>query len=236
MPRLKDRTKNIPYGFKWIQPQTKWEPYPHSSFKTVVDGLVQHRRANPGLGQKYGWKTAWNEVADEVDLANALNMQRLGHTAYIIEDSNPVTAVPKAKARPQPSRSVKNAAVGANLLKDWLGDGAVPVPDDVAAKRAWTCTAGAPGGQRCPQNTQGNWMSYFTVPASEGIRKMLSLRSEKALTTPSDESLGVCTVCDCPLKLKVHVTLDHIKKHTTDEVRASFPDFCWIKAELAAAQ
>lgn len=234
MPRLKDRTKSIPYGYKWVQPQTGWKPYPHSSFKTVVDGLVDHRRGNPDLTRKYGWSLDWNEVANEVDLANALTMQRMGLTDYIIAEANP-TPSPKAKARPQPSRSVKNAAVGANLLKDWLGAGGVPVPHDLAAKRAWTCSAGAPGGQKCPHNSQGDWTRFFTVPASEGIRKMLSMRADRAMTTPSDENLGVCSVCDCPLKLKVHTPLSHIKEHTTDEVRAAFPDFCWVAKELAAA-
>jgi hypothetical protein len=229
--RLKDRNQQIPGGLKFFIAETKFSPFPYSSFKTIVNAVIQHRRANPYLTKKHGWSIDYNEVCAEVDRYNAAICVAHGWTQYVVEDAS--TAAPKAKARPQPSRSVKNAAVGSDLLKDWLGAGGVPVPDDIAAKRAWTCAAGAPGGQRCPHNTQGNWTRFFTVPASEMIRGMLSLRSDKALTTPSDDALGVCSVCDCPLKLKVHTPLEHIKAHTSDEVRAAFPDWCWIKAELS---
>jgi hypothetical protein len=229
--RLKDRNHQIPGGLKFYIAETKFSPFPYSSFKTIVDAVIQHRRANAYLTKKHNWSIDYNDVVLEVDRYNAAICVAHGWLSYVSEDAS--AAVPKAKARPQPSRSVKNAAVGVSLLKDWLGDGGIPVPDDIAAKRAWTCTSGAPGGQRCPQNTQGNWTRFFTVPASEGIRKMLSLREDKALTTPSDENLGVCTVCDCPLKLKVHTPLEHIKAHTTPEVRNGFPEFCWIRAELA---
>jgi hypothetical protein len=224
MPRLRDRTKSIPYGFKWIQPQTKWEPYPHSSFKTVVDGLVQHRRANPALGQKYGWKTAWNEVADEVDLANALNMQRLGHTAYIIEDSNPVTAVPKAKARPQPSRSVKNAAAAIDTIADMFGAQG-PIRDIVhATHRAAVCVA-------CPKHEKGDWTRFFTVPAQFAIRKVLGLVKDLDLSTKYDDQLQVCGVCQCPMKAKVWTRIEHITAHIPAEDKANLDPECWILNE-----
>jgi hypothetical protein len=231
--RLKDRNHQIPGGLKFYIAETKFSPFPYSSFKTIVDAVIQHRRANPFLLKKHNWSIDYNEVTAEVDRYNAAICVAHGWLSYVVEDAS--GAAPKSKARPQPGRPVRNVAAGSEILNDWLGAGAVPVPSDLAAKRAWTCTAGAPGGQKCPHNGQGDWTRLFTVPAAATIRKMLSLRSEKALTTPSDDALGTCEVCSCPLRLKVHVPVQEIVRHTSEEIFAEFPDFCWIKVEKQAA-
>ena len=76
--------------------------------------------------------------------------------------------------------------------------------------------------------------SSFTIPTSELIRKQLSMRQDMALKTESDEKLGVCNACGCPLKLKVHVPASHIKKHTSEAVKRELDPRCWIPAEIAA--
>lgn len=232
MVRLKDRNRSVPGGLTFLVPQTKWQPYPHSSFRTVVEGLIAHRRANPALVQKYGWATDYDTVANEVDFYNAKRCESHGWLQYIVQDAK--IESPKTSARgPQASRSVKNAVAGSEILKDWLGAGGIPVPADIAGKRAWTCTAGAPGGKRCPKNDKGDWTRFFTVPASETIRAMISLRNERSLETPQDKELGVCTACSCPLKLKVWTPPAFVIQHLSPEVEAELPEFCWILKEKA---
>lgn len=226
--RLKDRNRQIPQGLKFLQPETKWQPYPYSSFKTIVDGLLQHRRANPFLAKKHNWSMDWNVVAEEVDSYNSKLCETHGWMDFIVERGGG-PAGPKSTARPQPGmlQSLRNVAAGPKLLSEWLGNGGVPVDNNLAESRAKVCT-------NCPQNQKGDWTSFFTVPTAAFIRAQLSMRQDMALATSSDERLGVCVACGCPLKLKVHVPASHIKKYTSEAVRKALDPQCWIPPEIDA--
>src|SRR5687767_4827968 len=47
--RFKDRNRQIPQGLKFYIAETKFSTFPFSSFKTIVDAVIQHRRANAYL-------------------------------------------------------------------------------------------------------------------------------------------------------------------------------------------
>ena len=73
----------------------------------------------------------------------------------------------------------------------------------------------------------------FTQPA-QVIAKQLERISGMKLTTSVDDKLQICTVCLCPLKVKVHTPVEYIKRHTTPEVAselAAVPG-CWVTKEL----
>src|SRR5688572_24884546 len=108
--RLKDRNRQIPQGLKFYIAETKFSTFPFSSFKTIVDAVIQHRRANAYLAKQRNWSIDYNEVSREVDSYNAAICAAHGWNDFIIEDAS--VGVPKATARPQPSRSVRNAAGG----------------------------------------------------------------------------------------------------------------------------
>jgi len=80
----------------------------------------------------------------------------------------------------------------------------------------------------CPKNDGGDFTAYFTEPIANKIRTQLEIRGDLQLRTPSDEKLTVCSACDCPLKLKVWVPLDHILAHTSPEVKTKLDPRCWI--------
>jgi hypothetical protein len=106
------------------------------------------------------------------------------------------------------------------FLIDWLPTG-VTVEAPLSTKRGETCAA-------CPKNSDKAFASFFTQPVSDRLRKMLEARKDLKLETPSDDKLGVCEVCLCPMKLKVHVPLQDIVTKTKPATLAEFPPNCWI--------
>lgn len=224
MVRLKDRHRQIPGGLKFLEPATKWQPQPWSSFDTIVDGLVAHRRANPYLAQKHGWKLARTEIENEVDQYNALICQSHGWDAYVVDYGG--TEVPKIQ-RPR-SLSAATAAVvaGANIIKDMFGEEG-PIRDKAKANaRALVCVS-------CPKNAPGDWTRFFTVPAQAVVRKMLGIVKDLDLKTDLDDQLHVCEACGCPLKGKVFARIKHILKHIPAEDKAALWEHCWILKEEA---
>src|SRR5215467_11146951 len=93
--RLVSRQHQIPGGFRFYQPETKWRSSAFASFDTIVQGLVAHRRGNPALCAKHGWATDPAQVADEVDRYNALVCSQMGWTKFIATGGGPL-ATPKA--------------------------------------------------------------------------------------------------------------------------------------------
>lgn len=226
--RLKDRLAGIPYGFKFLVPQSKWVPAPWDSFDGVVKGLIYHLKGNPQIQKQLGWSSLdYNYVADKVDEYNAAICKAHGWNNFITEGVLGGSPIPKSS--PRLSRVVQAAAVGANTIKEMFGSEG-PVKDaKVAAWRAEHCL-------NCPKNDKTtSWESFFTVPASNLIRKALSIFKDLDLKTDLDPYLGTCTVCLCPLKLKVWARLDHILKHLPAEDKARLPqEQCWIILEEKA--
>lgn len=53
---------------------------------------------------------------------------------------------------------------------------------------------------------------------------------ELARLTEIPEGLGVCEICSCPLKAKVHFTAAILR--TGEEDPDLYPEHCWINHEL----
>lgn len=107
------------------------------------------------------------------------------------------------------------------LVTDILG--CEPVEPGVAAARAAVCV-------KCPLNRKQE--NLFTSAVSSTISKLLELKTGSPITTPYDADLHTCTACDCPMKLKVFMTIDLIRSHTKPGVFKEFYHGCWIKKEL----
>ncbi len=220
MARLKSREKFIPGGFKFYQPETKWQSPPFASFNTIVGGLVAHRQANPFLTQKHGWPVDPVQVAEEVDAYNAMMCQRMGWTDYFIE-GGPDSPLSQPPHRHHLLVQSQRLAAGAKTLVDWIKDGSEAVPAELANKRAEICAG-------CPKNGTADLTSWFTMPVSQAIKAAISLRKDWNLSTPFDDKLGVCDACACPLHLKIHMPLDRILARLTDEVKRDLDARCWI--------
>lgn len=112
---------------------------------------------------------------------------------------------------------------GRKILHDWLGAGGVPVPIDNAQIRANTCVD-------CKYNYKGSWL--WNISTSLAIAAQTELKETMKIRIEQESKLGVCEVCGCKLKLKIHVPFQHIYRHTSDEQFAKYPDWCWQKQEL----
>lgn len=231
MIRLASRRNLPPGGIRFVQGETGWEswvqaPGSDSSFEMCKAAIIAHRQANP----RFNLPTDDASVAAELDFYNATRLKSVANAqSYYIEDSSPpLMSFPSA---PPPSRLAAAGAVagklkaGAKVLADWLGEGGQPVAMELAVHRASVCIA-------CPKNSPGGLSRWFTIPVAATIKKMLEARQDLNLATPDDEKLGVCEVCLCSNKLKVWVGSEFLKKHTSSEVMAEFPDSCWVKKEL----
>lgn len=237
MARLKNRQHQIPGGFRFYQPQTKWQPPNFASFDTIVQGLISHRNANPALRDKHRWPTDQPTVEIEVDEFNARICEQAGWTDYI---SSAIGGAPPPffPAPSQTDQSKLNAAAGAvkkiwagvRTLNDWLDSGELPVSPAQSTARAAVCA-------KCPQNAVGDFDQWFTRPASEAIRRQLEKVKGRQLATDHDDKLNVCRVCLCPLRLAVHAPISYKAAHLTqtvmDELEAANA-FCWVVAEIKA--
>lgn len=215
MPRLLDRSRQIPGSLRFLQPETKFETPLWSSFDTIVDMVLQHRRGNHYLAQKNKWALDRTSIAEEVDAYNAALCKAHGWNNYISEGGD------DPKSNLSLLRSASHLAAGGRAIADWLGDGGVPVAAVESESRAVVCAD-------CPKNGKGDWTRFFTVPAANHIRRQMAIRNDMAVSTPWDDELGVCEACDCPLTLKVHSPIQHILKHLTAEVRSALDPRCWI--------
>lgn len=234
--RLLDRNRQIPYGFAFYQPETKWQPRRGiDSFDAIVRGLIAHRNANPYLRDKNKWAVDQATVENEIDFYNAQLCLAQGWTAYIQSGEGPLP-----KAQPPSQSLLKRVAVagaktreliaGYNAIEEWRKSGKPPVSRETAAARAAVCAA-------CPLNEQGDWTRWFTVPFAEKIRREIEDQTALALFTPYDEQLKVCTGCSCPMRLKVWTPLEFIAPTLNDKTREALAKgkSCWILHEAASS-
>jgi hypothetical protein len=241
MPRLKSRQRQPPYGFKFYIPETKWAA-PDGSFDSVVNNTISHIQAHPELQAK-GWSADYGFIAERVDAYNAAVCRQMGWNDWITEGggaiANPFQVTP-ANPPPPPmdqnklaaaAASVKKMWVGIRTLKEWVASGASAVSPELSAKRAAVCAT-------CPKNGEGDLTSWFTKPAADGIRKMIEVVQEKKLSTPYDDKLNICQICLCPMRAKVHPTIEILNSWMGDAERAELSAVknpsggCWLPKEI----
>lgn len=212
-------TQTPPGGWQWYQPQSGWSapnPIANTLGQQVVN-VIKHRQANGALTVQH--KLSIDPAVVKQEILN-YNRLRLGIPML---DASPKTSAPRPL--PQAVRAavaaVGRTAEGVALLIDWLGSGAETVAPALSAKRAAICAD-------CPQNGQGEFTRWYTQPVADRLKAMIEARKDLKLETPSDDKLGVCNVCQCPMKLKAHTPLAVILEKTKPATLAEFPNWCWI--------
>jgi hypothetical protein len=222
MPRLKDRNRQIPNGFRFALPEVGYKSRDFDSFSTISNQVSSIIKANPARAKQYGWPTDDASIADWIDDFNSRICQGNGWNDFITSGLGEVPYDPKSGP---PLTRVAALAAGAKSLAEWLGEGNIPVDDLLATNRAKVCVA-------CPLNKQGDLSNFFERATSELIRRYIENASDSKLTTPYDAKLGVCDACLCPMRLKVHTPLKHIIAHMPEHVHDDLDPKCWITAEL----
>lgn len=109
---------------------------------------------------------------------------------------------------------LKQDAKGAFALREWIGEGALPVEQELAEQRSDICS-------RCPQNVRKRRVEE---KIAETIRRHEEARSQINLRTSNDINLNTCESCGCYLKLKVWVPIEN-------QTEAKFPPHCWVLKE-----
>lgn len=221
--RLKSRTQAPPGGFIVTIPKLN-RTKQFWAFSDAVAWFKSIALANPSAQIT----TNDREIADFIDQQNALRVTAIsGADIYLMQKGGQTALAGAKKAtlfRPvlAVGEKIKQLVAGAKVLQDWLEDGGcIPVERNLAEKRAAICIA-------CPQNSHGDLTSIFTVPASAQIKALLNRAKSEKMETSVDDKLGVCAACLCPLKLKVHVPIDHIREHLTEDAKNHLDKNCWI--------
>ena len=219
MAQLKDPQKQIPGGYTFFEPSTKWSPAPFSSLDSIVTQLVQHRLGRPDLIAKNHWAVDPQTVLEEVKAYNVAVCERNGWTDYIMGSAETVPFQPPT--RPSLLARARNVAAGADTLVEWIQEGQPVVDQATAETRSAICAA-------CSKNGKGGLEAYFTVPVSNAIRRELERKQGMNLRTTHDEVLGVCTACSCPLPLKMWIPLSNILAKLPAESMKALDPSCWI--------
>lgn len=209
-----------------MQPEISPDELQDWDFNTLVRRVIDLRSRNP----RFNLATDGVTVANEVDEYNARRMQRLKGGENYIQDGGTITDTGPKWVAPRKGLlgvvgGVKQVAAGVATLLDWLGSGAEPVLNEIAEQRAGVCAG-------CPQNQDGDFFAIFTQPVAEKITTQLQIRKSMNLTTTHDAALKVCQACMCPLKLKVHVPMQHITDHLHQRVMDKLDPRCWILLEM----
>lgn len=225
---LKDRNRQIPGGLTFIQPETSWQPIPWSSFSSICQQLQQHRRGNPWLAKKHNWPLDLPGIEREVEAYVVKICEAHGWHDFISSGSGASPPNWSPPQQPQEGGLVvgaKRTVAGVKLVRDWLGSGLNPVERGLATKRAAICV-------QCPLNQEGNFWQKLDALAAQQVKTLMSIKSDMDLKTDYDERLKSCQACDCWNPLKVWTPLNHILKHTTEEVKSRLDPKCWITNEI----
>lgn len=104
----------------------------------------------------------------------------------------------------------------AHMTEMFGPDGIVADPE-IAEARSEVCNT-------CAKNQHGVRLSH---PVALAVKKFLEFRKDLNLSTTNDDNLGRCGVCECELKLLVHVPQERVREYMTDEEEQNSPAFCW---------
>lgn len=211
----------VPGGFQFRIPEIGFIAPPYQSFDTLVNTVHRVVNANAALAKKNGWPLGREGVALWVDRVQATICHQNGWNDYITtaKDIDPPKYPPPPGAHP-----AEVVAAGVKSLVSWFGAGARPVVKKLAQERADTC-------EKCEFNRPGDLGNWFSRSVSELIRSQVGVFKGMSLTATNDDKLGICDLCECPIKLKIHVPMEHIEKNMLAGVWPMLPEYCWMKKE-----
>jgi len=240
VPRLKNRQSQVPNGMAFFIPHIKWSPPPYMSIDQIARNAISVLQANPSVAAKLGWDLSIPAMSDRVDEYNAARCLQLGYAQFVLAEGGQPDIPPflgHPSQNPNNPSNLQAAAAGVKkiwqgirTMNEWADAGFPHVEPDKSTARAAVCIT-------CPKNTAGDFSSWFTKPAAEGIRRLTERAKGINLTTPHDEQLNVCDVCLCPMKLKVHIPIEVLRNGTSNETLAELRAVtgCWIVKEIAGS-
>jgi hypothetical protein len=226
---LNNRNSLPPGGFPYVQKETKYRFDGMVPFEMQVGLIIDHRKAN---GIKPDDREA---VANELD---NYTCDRLGGDPEwcdgIKKNWLSVKASSLRAAAGHAVEAGEQVIHGAQILKDWLGDGGQPVSATLAQTRADTCNSIGPKGTACPKNKAAHFFSKITAEMAGVIHRQRQTKTGLGMKVHGEEKLGTCEVCGCHLPLAVHVPIDVIAGRMPEGELDKYPKKCWKRTEIEA--
>lgn len=229
MARLKSRSKFPPGGFQFVQPQISPAVIGGHDFDSCVQAVYTMRMGNPFICQQNNLSTDKATIEAEVDEYNAARcLSTAGWEHFVADTSPPKSWTPSTSPRRRQDAGVaagaRRTVAGVRLVMEWLGDGLKPVAHELAEKRAGICVG-------CPKNSEPNWLQRIDAAVAAQIQSLVEIKNDLKLSTLQDEHIHTCSACDCFLKLKVHVPIEHVRTNTSEAVKAQLDPRCWVLHE-----
>lgn len=214
MPRLKDRSLDLPGSHHVLHPDGGMSKPFKGTFAECVEFERNFRQKNPVLCRKHGWTLDPFEIEEWVEQQQVARCVAHGWTSYL--EGNPVSP-PNWPRQPSLSRDaladVAEAAprtpVSIKLVMDWLGEDLIPAHVTRAENRAMICTA-------CPLHQPG--------ALTDDERIILALKTEMGLRTSRDIHLKHCMACQKSCALLVWS-----KERPMGVGLVPFDDSCWLQ-------
>lgn len=207
--------------------------YPDKYTETVVSGkdlvalqhaVFNHRRIN-------------EHPADMKEIEEDLNKYFCSRGLPCIEDGAIVPGQGEAARKSAKRQGLMKKGTGVlfDMVKSAFTVGEDPYVDkDTAEARAKTCV----GCRRfnkpiktkrgCPTCKPIESASQTAATVSRNLMRFV-IRKGGHLSTQKDNSLHVCSLCQCELKAKVWVSDKILAKYTDDALAEKMPNYCWVK-------
>lgn len=209
----------------YLEAATGWRLPAGLTFTQSVNAIVQHRKQN----KQHNLSTKESEVEALLDGYTCARLRN--DPAWCISTKDSSFSSPPSAQRPVPveakgsaadvPRFLSNVGAGIKTWLEWFGNGK-PVDQKTAEERAVVCV-------NCVKNVKGGIKERFTAIAAKEIFAVFQSLNDLDLHTKYDAELNVCTTCSCPVRAKVWVPIDHVKKHMAPETFAILPEHCWIR-------
>ncbi len=110
-------------------------------------------------------------------------------------------------------------ANGAQVIKEWLGEGGITVDKELAQKRADICIT-------CPLNVK-DWT--ITDSVASAIRRQIEIKNQLNLRVDGEKSIHSCAACGCATRLKLWIPIRNILPDEAE--RGNFDSKCWLLSE-----
>ena len=231
--RLKSLKTFPPGGWQFKQKETHWGLPPGLNFNQAVQKIIDHRRANK-LDAKSPASLDTAKVAKELE---EFTIVRIGFNSTFVysldgEKKNPLSLPLQAQSWVKRLKQkgvllvekLKNSAAGLRVIREWWGDGGLPVEQEKAESRAVIC-------ETCQNNVKSGWWGKLTKPIASKIKEHMQVKSKLEISVPNESKLGICSACDCVLSLKIHSPIAYISENTSPEVLEKLAPQCWILSE-----
>lgn len=235
--RLKSRTEFPPNGVQLLLPEVGMTRSLQGSFREMVAAYLQLAKRNPALFQKLGWPTDIRGAENFVEQRECLRLIAAGHSFFVDmqtaapEEVRMANTAVKKNLLDRVVEVGKATKAGIGVWIEQFGPDGKPVAQELAEKRAAVC-AGDGSHPPCPHNDLAVRLEdLFILPASNSIKFVYEMMRDLKLQVSRQDQLGVCRLCLCPLKSKVHTKLEIVMRHVTPDILQALPDFCWIKTQ-----